>query len=351
MLMVSDVKRIGLIVLGYIVAPLRLVFVLNTVRQLYLWSINEKCRSRILEIFDPTFPRHPSKRGHGKRYEIVTCLWGETLKLDIDEHIGYTIFMRSFFDLVPIAVGMLMMQSLRSGDKHDKVYLDVGANIGSSSIGVALRGFPVVAVEASPRTAARLSENVALNSPLPYTILNVGVTSKEMAAKDKFLTLHTIQGNPGASSLVPGWAGRAVASDEITRLLTIDDIARMLGDIDIAYIKVDVEGYEMNALAGARETLIRFRPVVLFEWRPDAMDHDRPSGQAITALFPNDYTFFSVGAAIENDRSIRLFLRSFDPNASAENIIAIPSGLDPASRMGALRESGTALVLVAEPSS
>jgi FkbM family methyltransferase len=232
-------------------------------------------------------------------------------------------------------------------EKEDNVYLDVGANIGSSSIAVALRGLPVVAIEASSRTAARLNENVALNSPLSYTVLNIGVTSKELASKDRFLTLHTIRGNSGASSLVPGWAGRAIASAETTRLSTIDDIVRMLGSITVPYIKVDVEGYELNVLAGAQETLTTFRPVVLFEWRPDAMVSARVSGQAISGVFPPGYVFFSVAAVIDRDKSARLSLGTFDPSASVENVLAVPSELGRASPIGELVELRTAVVPLA----
>ena len=35
--------------------------------------------------------------------------------------------------------------------------------------------------------------------------------------------------------------------------------------VDVDFIKIDVEGYEPFALRGAKNTLVRCRPVVLFE--------------------------------------------------------------------------------------
>jgi FkbM family methyltransferase len=330
-----------LVLVATVVARLRFPIVLRIVRRLHNTMKPGKFRSRLAEVFDPNFLGRFVNMGQRKKLTIVSGFWGERLLVNLDDHLGYRIFLKSYFDIAPASLGLLLATS--SGDtKHcDDVFLDVGANIGSSSIALGLRGIPVVAIEPSSKTLAQLCQNVSLNSPLPFTVLNVAVTSREEAERDKFLSLYTVQGNLGATSLMPGWAGRATASTEIARLSTIDDIARLVSHTKIFCIKIDVEGYEINVLAGARETLRKFTPFVLFEWRPDLMTSpESADATRIVNYFPEGYSFSSVTVAVVDHNLIDVTLAIFDPRASVENVLAVPPGFDPKSPVGNLMERG-----------
>ena len=54
-------------------------------------------------------------------------------------------------------------------------------------------------------------------------------------------------------------------------LTTIDKIVAELGLPRVDFIKMDIEGAEANALAGARDTLTRFKPrlAIAAEHKPD----------------------------------------------------------------------------------
>ena len=39
-------------------------------------------------------------------------------------------------------------------------------------------------------------------------------------------------------------------------------IDEYVGDLDVTFLKIDIEGYELNALKGAKETIVRCKPTI-----------------------------------------------------------------------------------------
>lgn len=141
--------------------------------------------------------------------------------------------------------------SSRSG-----LYLDVGASTGWFAIPVALSGRETVAVECHPRVLARLRDNIELNSA-DIELHPVAASDKEGEA--------VFRHNPrwpltSGGSLEPGIGGHR-ASDTV-RVATLDSL---VGDREVALIKMDVEGHERAALAGAQNVIKRHRPFMILE--------------------------------------------------------------------------------------
>lgn len=68
-------------------------------------------------------------------------------------------------------------------------------------------------------------------------------------------------------SLVQHHAGTASAvGSEHVAATTLDDLLRGIAACD--FIKIDVDGYDGEVLAGARELLVGFTPAIYFEWHP-----------------------------------------------------------------------------------
>jgi FkbM family methyltransferase len=136
-----------------------------------------------------------------------------------------------------------LLASVREGD----TFFDVGANIGTVTLPVAVTGaVECLAFEPEPGNAARLGENVELNGLVNVTVL-------EAAAWSAPGQLGLRGGGPVGSGTA------AVEEDGADRALpvaaaTIDQLtARGRSAPDV--LKVDAEGAELEVLRGAAETL------------------------------------------------------------------------------------------------
>lgn len=129
-----------------------------------------------------------------------------------------------------------------------KVLVDVGANIGAYAIRAAKQGMSVYAFEPSPANRAFLRRNFDLN---PGVERNITVVEDALGDADATGTLS----DDGLSSRLESADGYTVS------IRTLDSFK--LPQIDL--MKVDVEGYELNVLSGAKETLRMLRPTILLE--------------------------------------------------------------------------------------
>ena len=66
----------------------------------------------------------------------------------------------------------------------------------------------------------------------------------------------------------PGNALLASAGTDRVRVLTVDDFVRERSVNRIDLMKIDVEGMELKVMQGARDTLLRLRPILYFETLP-----------------------------------------------------------------------------------
>ncbi|WP_208986024.1 FkbM family methyltransferase [Labrenzia sp. OB1] len=124
-----------------------------------------------------------------------------------------------------------------------KVFVDVGANIGSYAIFAAGLGAQVVAIEANPQTADKLTFNVRANDLLD----NVTVVRSAVGPRDDTLPLWQEPSNCGFSTFVKElttgeWAGDW--SPTFVKVRPLTALTDELGLRKIDVLKVDVEGFE-----------------------------------------------------------------------------------------------------------
>ena len=136
------------------------------------------------------------------------------------------------------------------------VCLDIGANIGNHSLHFAQHFDRVIAFEPHPRTFALLSVNAALVKNV--LALNCGASSQAGT-----VSVNESRTNMGASSI--GRAGGDGGNTVSFALQRLDEVPEVIACERIAFVKIDVEGHEREALEGAAETLRRHRPVVAME--------------------------------------------------------------------------------------
>ena len=142
------------------------------------------------------------------------------------------------------------------------VFLDVGANIGNHSAFMLLFGGAARAIPVEPNPPAiRLLLGMAiLNGLLPRIGLG-GLGYGLGAAETGDLALHWPKGNLGWTRLRPAEEAEAGADDAV-QVLAGDDL---VGAGPVDFIKMDVEGMEIEALDGLQATIARCRPPIFIE--------------------------------------------------------------------------------------
>ena len=143
----------------------------------------------------------------------------------------------------------------------DAVTVDVGANCGLYTRRLARLSRQVHAFEPSQQMARLLRRTSARN-----------VSVHEVALSD----------HDGEDGLVYGLASLEARADPSARIVSAHvPIARLdaVIDQDVAFVKIDVEGHELNVLNGAVELLERCQPVFLVE------AEDRHRAEATRSVF------------------------------------------------------------------
>jgi FkbM family methyltransferase len=195
-------------------------------------------------------------------------------------------------DEVKMAIEVLNLRRRHHGDGI--VAIDCGANIGVHTVewANAMTGWgSVLAIEAQERIFYALAGNIAINNCFNAFAIHAAVSSEP----------GTLQ-IPNPNYLVPSSFGslelRQRAGNEFIgqpidyaqntvaiRKLTIDEIG--LPRVD--FMKIDIEGMELEALEGARQTIERSHPIMLIEKiKADA-------AQLIKWLEDRGYKVVSVG--------------------------------------------------------
>jgi FkbM family methyltransferase len=147
----------------------------------------------------------------------------------------------------------------------DEVFVDVGANVVSYSLMIARkygnRGVTVIAIEAHPENYSALCKNIELNGFTCIKAINMAVSDHEGSVtmyeyldfgRHSRYETFSIDNNAG---YVKSAGNLQVPSN------TLDNILGDFGRIDL--VKMDIEGAEVLALKGARNTLRRLRKIIV----------------------------------------------------------------------------------------
>lgn len=148
---------------------------------------------------------------------------------------------------------------LRSILKKGDCFVDVGANIGLMSIFAAEcvgKEGKILAFEAHPKTAILLQENIELNGLENIQICQYALGSIE----GKTHIYENWQVNRGGASLVvrtDNSEAYEIDIHSLDQVLPSDSIPKV--------IKLDVEGFELEVLKGAAQTIQQHHPVLIVE--------------------------------------------------------------------------------------
>lgn len=140
------------------------------------------------------------------------------------------------------------------------VVFDVGANMGWYSLLIArqVKGCQIHAFEPIPKTYSFLVKNIDLNQAESVTAHHFGLSNER-----KDLTFYFYpEGSGNASSA--NLSERTDAELVTCHVERLDDFVS-INKLRVDFIKCDVEGAELFAFQGAKETLQRDKPIVFTE--------------------------------------------------------------------------------------
>lgn len=164
----------------------------------------------------------------------------------------------------------------------ESVVLDIGANIGHHSLYASSVASVVHAFEPYEPVFQKLKEKIIRNNLKNLYLHEVGVGDS-----NEIKIFYPPAGhNTGTGSFVSKEETNECVELKIVRL---DDYIKKLKLDKIDFIKMDIEGYEVNALKGMQLTLSLYRPFFFFEWSQNHICSDVESSRD---LFPDEYTFY-----------------------------------------------------------
>ena len=145
----------------------------------------------------------------------------------------------------------------------DSRVLDVGANIGMTALALSQicpRG-QIAAIEPVPRNFQYLQRNVDQADAGNIKIFNFALGNRQ--------GLALMQGHPSnfaCSFIADNY--EIPNSDHFSHEVTVKCLDETFSDLSLDrldFMKVDVEGFELEVFAGAKKTLTRFTPLVFLE--------------------------------------------------------------------------------------
>jgi FkbM family methyltransferase len=205
--------------------------------------------------------------------------------------------------------------------------IDVGANVGNHSLCYALLGADVYSFEPNPAAMELFRLKVAANPTLSIHPFQMGLSDRT----DRLSLSLPDHSNLGTASLEKTVGSSSVSVD----VHCGDEMQQIQRLKHIIWIKIDVEGHDLFALAGLRQTIARHRPPVFFEWNGGGRFCEAK------ALFPEGYDFYRIlsdriFALLFSKPGYRLQVLPDDPDLGLTNVLAWPSERNP----GCFRQGG-----------
>ncbi|MGC2659419.1 MAG: FkbM family methyltransferase [Bryobacteraceae bacterium] len=184
--------------------------------------------------------------------------------------VGCQLLGTSSYEVAEVDLALGLLQERRQQFGNNVMAIDCGANIGVHTVEWARHMYgwgEVLAIEAQERIFYALAGNIAINNCFNARAVWAAVGAKSGTIHVPTPDYHS-PANFGSLEIrktdKTEFIGQEVSyTDRLveTRMMAIDDLA--LPRID--FIKIDIEGMEMEALAGAAESIARCRPQLMIE--------------------------------------------------------------------------------------
>lgn len=157
----------------------------------------------------------------------------------------------------------VVVSHFEANHKDDSIFIDCGANMGMRSLTALSEGLKVVMIEPNPSTIKMNRDRCGLNSFDNYSILPFGVSDSD--EKKEFFIDSSSYLSTFDKSVADADNFNQIShqSMDVRKLDTL--FSELLNSKTTAYIKIDVEGHEKEALLGAAKLIKSISPTFLIE--------------------------------------------------------------------------------------
>ena len=249
-----------------------------------------------------------------KKMHIQTVVpYDRTLKINVDtsSYVEWELFFRGYYEKWVIDV---IKKLVHEGD----VAVDAGANIGTHTLILAkLVGASggVFAFDPDPKSVKRLTENITLNHLTHVKILQSGLSDKEGSIR--LFSYGNEMLDQGTASLyeLPKLHKTSIE----VPVQTLDRFVQHEGVRRFDFIKIDTRGSDFPIIRGARKTIEKFRPHIIFEYNRDNWERSHSQWEDAKTFFDaNNYLLYLV------DQKGAHFIEQATDAKTSYNILAIP---------------------------
>ena len=150
---------------------------------------------------------------------------------------------------------------------NDAIIFDIGANIGSMTFSfaqLAPNGY-VYAFEPTDYAFNKLIRNISLNNELAKHIIPIQIFLSNQSKANHKMIAYSSWKVDGKTSDKHSLHGGIIKSANSIPTTTIDDFSKDREIRRLDLIKIDTDGYELQILLGAKKTLEKYLPYIIFE--------------------------------------------------------------------------------------
>ncbi len=208
---------------------------LQKVSLFHAWQLPLK--ERLTRLLIPTHSKDGKPFFQGLAFALNGCL----VHVNTTNYIEYKIFAEGGYE---VYLTNLIKHFLRA----NSTFLDIGANIGIHSLGVATQpNVKIYAFEPIDFIREKFKNNIALNNYSNITIVPLALSNENKTIKTNFGSHSSNQGTFSIQNEAEGV--------NIIKCKIGDDFVNENNISTISVIKIDVEGFEMHVLQGLKQTI------------------------------------------------------------------------------------------------
>jgi FkbM family methyltransferase len=231
---------------------------------------------------------HGARRIIGKTDNCIVTRGGKRFALNLAEGIDFAIYLGVYETSTTNALPRLV----NSGNN----ILDIGANIGVHTLHTAALVGPrgrVFAFEPTTFAFGKLQRNLEINPSLRDRVIATQCFLGPQNAQSAPAAIYSSWPLKGGADRHHKHLGQPTATDGVATK-SIDEFLAERGTPPIALVKMDVDGYECDVLAGSTLMMRRDRPIFVMELAPYLLqEHGKSLDELIAYFEPLGYRFFN----------------------------------------------------------